>query len=54
MESVGSWGWGGAYGTYYRVDPEERLTTVFMIQLLPNTTDFRDKFTAAVYQALLQ
>jgi CubicO group peptidase (beta-lactamase class C family) len=21
MESVGSWGWGGAYGTYYRVDP---------------------------------
>ncbi len=27
MESVGSWGWGGAYGTYYRVDPAERLTT---------------------------
>ena len=21
MESVGSFGWGGAYGTYYRVDP---------------------------------
>ena len=54
MESVGSWGWGGAYGTYYRVDPEVRLTTVFMIQLAPNNTDFKDKFTAAVYQALLQ
>jgi len=54
MESVGSWGWGGAYGTYYRVDPEARLTTVFMIQLAPNNTDFKDKFTAAVYQALLQ
>lgn len=53
MESVGSWGWGGAYGTYYRVDPEERLTTVLMIQLLPNSTDIRDKFTAAVYQALV-
>ncbi len=53
MESVGSWGWGGAYGTWYRVDPEERLTTVLMIQLLPNNTDIRDKFTASIYQALI-
>jgi CubicO group peptidase (beta-lactamase class C family) len=53
MESVGSWGWGGAYGTYYRVDPAERMTTIMMIQLLPNSTDLRDKFTAAIYQALL-
>jgi len=53
MESVGSWGWGGAYGTWYRVDPEERLTTVLMIQLAPNNTDFRDKFTASIYQALV-
>ena len=53
MESVGSWGWGGAYGTYYRVDPEERLVTVMMIQLLPNTTDLTDKFKASIYQALV-
>jgi CubicO group peptidase (beta-lactamase class C family) len=53
MESVGSWGWGGAYGTYYRVDPVERLVTVMMIQLIPNTTDFTDKFKASIYQALL-
>jgi len=53
MESVGSWGWGGAYGTSYRVDAEERLTTVLMLQLLPNTTDIREKFGAAIYQALL-
>jgi len=53
MESVGSWGWGGAYGTYYRVDPKERLVTVMMIQLSPNTTDFTDKFKASIYQALL-
>jgi CubicO group peptidase (beta-lactamase class C family) len=53
MESVGSWGWGGAYGTYYRVDPAERLTTVLMIQMIPNSTDIRDKFPAAIYQALL-
>jgi len=53
MESEGSWGWGGAYGTYYRVDPVERLVTVMMIQLIPNSTDFTDKFKTAVYQALV-
>jgi len=53
MESVGSFGWGGAYGTYYRVDPAERLVTVMMIQLLPNSTDFTDKFKASIYQALI-
>ncbi len=53
MESVGSWGWGGAYGTYYRVDPVERLVTVLMIQMIPNTTDVTDKFKASIYQALL-
>ena len=53
MESVGSWGWGGAYGTYYRVDPVERLVTVLMVQMIPNTTDVTDKFKASIYQALL-
>ncbi len=53
MESVGSFGWGGAYGTYYRVDPAERLVTVLMVQLLPNSTDLTDKFKASIYQALL-
>jgi CubicO group peptidase (beta-lactamase class C family) len=53
MESVGSWGWGGAYGTYYRVDPAERLVTVLMIQMIPNQTDIREKFSASIYQALI-
>jgi CubicO group peptidase (beta-lactamase class C family) len=53
MESVGSWGWGGAYGTYYRVDPVERLVTVLMVQMIPNDTDLTDKFKASIYQALL-
>ncbi|HTU66434.1 MAG TPA: serine hydrolase domain-containing protein [Steroidobacteraceae bacterium] len=53
MESVGSFGWGGAYGTYYRVDPAERLVTVLMYQMIPNNTDINDKFRASIYQALL-
>jgi hypothetical protein len=37
----------------YRVDPHARLVIVLMIQLLPNTTDIREKFPTLVYQALL-
>jgi CubicO group peptidase (beta-lactamase class C family) len=53
MSSLGSWGWGGAYGTWYRVDPEERLTIVLMLQMIPNNTDLRDKFDATLFQALV-
>ena len=54
MDSVGSYGWGGAYGTVYRVDPRERMVTILMLQLLPNTTDLREKFPAMVFQALVE
>jgi CubicO group peptidase (beta-lactamase class C family) len=54
MDSVGSFGWGGAYGTLYRVDPQARLVIVLMIQMLPNATDIREKFPTAVYQALVE
>jgi CubicO group peptidase (beta-lactamase class C family) len=53
MDSVGAFGWGGAYGTMYRVDPQARLAILLMIQLVPNTTDIREKFPTLVYQALV-
>ncbi|MET0534505.1 MAG: serine hydrolase domain-containing protein [Steroidobacter sp.] len=53
LEAPGSFGWGGAYGTNYRVDPTSGLVVVLMIQLMPNGTDFREKFASIVYQALL-
>ena len=53
MSSVGTFGWGGAYGSTYRVDPDARLTIVFMIQLIPNRTDVAQKFPNLVYQALM-
>jgi CubicO group peptidase (beta-lactamase class C family) len=52
MDDVGSYGWSGAYGTLYRIDPHERLVIMLMIQQLPNTTDIREKFPLMVYQAL--
>jgi CubicO group peptidase (beta-lactamase class C family) len=53
LSSVGTFGWGGAYGSTYRVDPDARLTLVFMIQLMPNRTDVAQKFPNVIYQALM-
>jgi CubicO group peptidase (beta-lactamase class C family) len=50
--SAGSFGWGGAYGSGYMVDPAERLVVVFMINQMPNRTDVASKFPTLVYQAL--
>lgn len=54
FSSAGAFGWGGAYGSVYRVDPAERLTMIFMMQLIPNRTDLREKFPNLVYQALVR
>ncbi|HEY6362611.1 MAG TPA: serine hydrolase domain-containing protein [Vicinamibacterales bacterium] len=54
MDSAGAFGWGGAYGTMYRVDPEARLVIMLMMQLLPNATDIRQKFPTLVYQTLVE
>lgn len=53
MESVGSFGWAGAYGTTYRIDPKARMVLVMMIQMLPNTSGIAERFNATVYQSLL-
>ncbi len=53
MESIGSFGWAGAYGTTYRVDPKTKTVTVMMIQMLPNTTGIAERFSATLYQSLL-
>ena len=54
MDSVSAFGWGGAYGSVYRVDPESRLVIVLMIQMLPNASDIRTRFPNLVYQAMLE
>lgn len=54
LVSAGTYGWGGAYGSQYRVDPRERIVLVFMINQLPNRTDVAAKFPTLVYQALVK
>jgi len=53
MDGVGAFGWGGAYGTVYRVDPQSQLVLVLMIQQLPNTSDIGAVFPTLVYQSLV-
>jgi CubicO group peptidase (beta-lactamase class C family) len=53
MASVGTFSWGGAYGSAYYVDPAEHLVIVFMINQLPNWADIAGKFPTLVYQALV-
>jgi CubicO group peptidase (beta-lactamase class C family) len=53
LAGVGAFGWGGAYGTTYQVDPESRMVIVLMMQLMPNGTDMHVKFLNSVYQAVV-
>ncbi|MEH6416123.1 serine hydrolase domain-containing protein [Pseudomonas sp. CGJS7] len=52
LDGEGAYGWAGAYGTTYRVDPEAGLVLVLMLQQLPNRTDVHSVFSTVVYQAL--
>jgi CubicO group peptidase (beta-lactamase class C family) len=54
LDPEGAYGWAGAYGTNYRVDPDARMVMSMMIQMLPNGTDIGQKFPTMVYQALVE
>ena len=51
--SVGSFDWGGIFGTSYWADPQERIVGLIMTQKYPNSYgDLSDKFKVLVYQAI--
>ena len=51
--SAGTFGWGGAYGSTYWVDPQEGLVVVWLVQMLPNNSQIGARIPALVYQALV-
>ncbi|MCC7177370.1 MAG: beta-lactamase family protein [Acidobacteria bacterium] len=53
LDPVGAFGWGGAYGSVYRVDPSSGVVMVLMLNQIPNTTDIRSKFQTLVHQAMV-
>lgn len=50
--SDGSFGWSGAYGTHFWVDPKEELVAILMIQT--PVRDMRPEFENAVMQAIVK
>jgi CubicO group peptidase (beta-lactamase class C family) len=49
---VGTFSWGGAYGTYFWVDPKNELVAVIMGQVLPPDFTLSTEFKKAVYAAM--
>ena len=53
--SVGTFDWGGFFGTNYWADPKTGVIGLIMTQKYPNSSgDLNDKFRVLVYQALEQ
>jgi CubicO group peptidase (beta-lactamase class C family) len=51
--SVGTFEWGGIFGTTYWADPKEGIVALIMTQKYPNSYgDLSDKFKVLVYQAI--
>jgi len=52
--SVGRYGWGGAAGTHFWIDPQEALFGLFMIQIMPGGHyPIANEFEVLTYQALV-
>ena len=51
--SNGSFGWDGAYGTHFWVDPKEKIVGIFMIQAAGPNRQMNPDFENAVMQALV-
>ena len=49
----GTYSWGGIFGTYFFVDPKEKLVCVLMMQVHPNEhVTLRQDFQKSVYEAI--
>jgi len=49
----GAYGWGGAAGTNFWIDPEEDIVGIFMVQSVPHQTPLAKLFRVLTYQALV-
>jgi len=53
--SKGTFGWGGMFGTYFRIDPVENMIFIYMTQSFETyELKLSDKFRALVYESILE
>ena len=50
---TGTFGWDGAYGTHFWVDPKEKIVGIMMIQVVNSTRQLDRDFENAVMQAII-
>jgi CubicO group peptidase (beta-lactamase class C family) len=53
LGSVGTYGWGGAYGTWFWIDPKEELIGILMVQTSGPMHDIRYQVQNLVVQAIV-
>ncbi|EAR00157.1 serine hydrolase domain-containing protein [Maribacter sp. HTCC2170] len=53
LGSVGQYYWGGAYSTYFFIDPNEKLISILMTQLQPYSNYYSEKMRQFVYQTIV-
>ena len=53
--SKGTFGWGGMFGTYFRVDPKEDMVYIYMTQSFETyRLKLADKFRGLVYESIIE
>ena len=53
--SIGTFGWGGMFGTYFRIDPVENMIFIYMSQSFETyKLKLSGKFRELVYQSKLK
>ena len=52
--SDGSYGWDGAYGTHFWIDPKEKIVGIMMIQTTNSNRQLDRDFENAVMQAIIE
>ena len=53
--SKGTFGWGGMFGTYFRVDPKENMVSIYMTQSFETyKLKIADKFRSLIYDSIIQ
>jgi CubicO group peptidase (beta-lactamase class C family) len=50
--SNGSYGWSGAFGTHFWVDPKQKLVAIYLVQT--SNPEIQRDFETAVMQALVE
>ena len=53
VSSLGTWGFGGAAATTFKIDPQEGLVVLHMTQVMQRTQPWHEQLLVRVYAAIV-